>query len=187
MKLLLSELLQPTLHNLWTSHRITEQIHFVCYQELQCQSLACIVLTCCLQKRENDQQISACIQPEEWSSHSEMVSSVGCWMSLTTRDIQSKWYPIKMILHQHAEGVFLMVADPFPNNHRSEFTWKSLKIPVKNPIPPVCRWPAIGQRLLRLVCRMMTEWFITGSIFSMVFFIIPIKLGRIIIEIPIKL
>ena len=118
----------------------------MCYQELQCQSLACIVLTCCLQKRENDQEISACIQPEEWSSHSEMVSSVGCWMSHN----DYKGYPIKMILHQHAEGALLMVADPFPNNDPSEFTVKIVFRSREKSHQPVCRWPAIGQRLLRL-------------------------------------
>ena len=45
-----------------------------------------------------------------------------------------KGYPIKMILHQHAEGVFLMVADPFPNNDPSEFTVENrYEGPVENP------------------------------------------------------
>ena len=148
-----------------------------------------------------------------WSarSHSEMFASVG-WVIMT-----SLGCPIKMILHQHAEGVLLMVADPFPNKDRSEFTWKSLKmlkVPGATFQPltpaPVCRWPAIGQRLLRLVCRqfpcyflkprnsqmqwnpsfkfvMMTDWFIYPDPYFLWFVIIPIKLGSIIIEIPVKL
>ena len=63
-----------------------------------------------------------------------------------------KGYPIKMILHQHAEGVLLMVADPLPNNDRSEFTSKIVEKTREKSHPPVRRWPAIGQRLLRLVC-----------------------------------
>lgn len=188
MKLLLSELLQPTLHNLWTCQGITKQIHFECYQELQRQSLACIVLTCCLQKRENDQQISACIQPEEWSSHSEVVSSVGCWMSHN----DYKGYPINMILHQHAEGVLLMVADPFPNKDPSEFTVKIVEGPVF--LPPTCGSLAGNSSSTSPeACkrRQFPWWWLNGSsrdpyIFNGLF-VIPIKLGSIIIEILMKL
>ena len=107
------------------SYNKKKQIQFVCYLELQCKSSACIVLTCCLQN--------------EKTTNKSLLASRKRHIKIQDESVGRLKVEIETILHQDAEGVSLMVADPFPNE---DFLMLHLKI-----VQPVLRTTRNNQHL----------------------------------------